>query len=78
MAVQGEAKTPEEKRFMFAYAGAFVGVIIGAFLGAILFGHRMASVPGATILGAIVGGAIGFCAPGLAVVWRDFLGHKRT
>ncbi len=77
MSVQGEAKTPEEKRYMLAYGGAFVGVIIGALLGALLFSHRMGSVPEATLLGAILGGAIGFGAPSLAVVGRDFLGRGR-
>ncbi len=77
MSVQGQAETPEEKRFMFSYVGSFVGVIVGALGGAIIFSHRMGNIAVATLVGAILGGAIGFGAPNLALVWRDFLGHTR-
>jgi hypothetical protein len=77
MSVEGQAETPEERRFMFSYAGAFVGVIVGALVAAIIFSHRMGNVGVATLVGAILGGAIGFGAPNLAVVGRDFFGHKR-
>ena len=70
MANQGQPESKGEKRLLFNWAGAMLGVIVGALSGAMLFGHRIDNPPLATLLGATLGGLIGFGAPDLLRVFH--------
>ena len=60
---QGEAKTPGQKRMLYNWGGSMLGVIVGSLVANPVFGHAMNNAPLATVLGAVLGGIIGFGAP---------------
>jgi hypothetical protein len=63
MATQGQPETKGEKRALVNWAGAMLGVIVGGLGGALVFGHAIDNPPLDTLIGASVGGIIGFGAP---------------
>ena len=63
MAVQGQPETKTDKRGLVNWAGAMLGVIVGGLGGALVFGHAINNPPVDTLIGATLGGMIGFGAP---------------
>jgi hypothetical protein len=65
MANQGQPHNRGGKRLLANWAGAMTGVIVGGLGGALVFGHGINNPPLASLLGATLGGLIGFGAPDL-------------
>lgn len=65
MSEHGQPTTPREKRLIYNYLAAFVGVMVGALGGTIVFGQTIDNPPLTALLGAALGGGIGFGAPDL-------------
>jgi hypothetical protein len=59
--------------FLVNWGGAMLGIAIGALASNLVFGHAINNPPLATVLGAFLGAAIGFGAPGL---FKLMTGHK--
>jgi len=60
MAKEGQPETRGEKRLLWNWGGCFGGVIVGALGGPMLFGHAVGNPPVAALIGAVLGGGIGF------------------
>ena len=71
MANQGQPENKGEKRLLINWAGAMLGVIVGGLGGAMAFGHGIDNPPLAALLGATVGGLIGFGAPDLLKLFTN-------
>jgi hypothetical protein len=65
MSEQGQPQSPGEKRLLVNWGSAMVGVIIGGVGGVMVFGPGIHNPALASLLGAAVGGLIGFGAPDL-------------
>ena len=65
MSEHGQPKSKGEKRLLLNWGGAMTGVIIGGLGGAMAFGHGINNPPLAALLGATLGGLIGFGLPDL-------------
>jgi hypothetical protein len=64
MALGGNPETKDEKnRLISTYGGAMLGVIVGGLGGALVFGHAINNPPVDALIGAALGGIIGFGAP---------------
>ena len=63
MAVQGQPETKGDKSALVNWAGAMLGVIVGGLGGAVVFGHAINNPPVDALIGATLGGMIGFGAP---------------
>jgi hypothetical protein len=65
MSEHGQPENKAEKRLLLNWGGAMLGVIVGGLGGAMAFGHGINNPPLAALLGAGLGGLIGFGAPDL-------------
>jgi hypothetical protein len=63
MSIQGQPESKGEKRMLLNWGAAMLGVIVGGLGGAMIFAHSFDNPPVAAMLGAAIGGIVGFTAP---------------